>query len=286
MRLNWDLCSKCIDITDITNDYMFKSINIYFTNLEKLNLRLCLSAQNTSLQSLKYWINTALCNNNIYELTVEIVLVRELWNDNTLIAISAISQLIHKVLDNCCDEKYKKIKFKVSQLDCGNAAYLYLFNNILCEWIKNISSNLNAKLRGNKSKTFIIEIIIDHQLPEFIYIDPYHYRPMAKKGILQMFDNIANINQEINFRLILQKSSPWIASTSLLYSYKHNKFYDSLKNENIAARDYSHEGYEWIAFVFNSDLIKRNRKEQMIFNVIGSTILDASSIDYTVFARH
>lgn len=279
LSMSWDLCSKCID-----NQTCILMIKEQYPNLEKLALRLCLSSKNTSLKSLEHWIDIALSGNNIHELTVQIVLVRDLWNDNTLLAISAISKLIHKILDNHCHAKYKKITFRVSELDCGNAAYLYLFNGILSEWIKNIASNLNAKSRDIlETYTYLFQIIIDHQLPDFIYVDPYHYKPMATKGIRQMFQNIMNIGeQEINLRFILLQSSPFISSPLIMNHSMHQQFYDSLIDKNITKQDYCRESYEWIIFNFNSDFIQKRNKQQLIFNHTESTILDSSSVDYRI----
>lgn len=273
LRLDWEICTKCI-----VNSFIF--LNRYFINLQKLKLKFELYPTNQSLSLLKYWMNASLSFNNIYKLEIQLILSRYLWNDNILIVIKSISELIKKILNNNNNnytKKYQQFKFKISQIDCGNASYLYLFNNILCdEWIKTITKNLNFE------KTCIVEIIIDHPLPELIYIDEYHYKPMALKGIFKIFDHISNVKQkEINIRLIFQTDSPFCPSSILCNTQKHQQFYDLLTkyHKNISTQTHIHDGFEWISFNLSNDLIQINKKEQLIFNVTQSTIFEISRDD-------
>ena len=136
---------------------------------------------------------------------------------------------------------------------------------------------------SEKQYTFLFDIIIDHQLPDFIYADPYHYRPMAKKGLTKMFQNMMNVgDQEINFRFILLKSSPFLSSSLAITHLMQKNFYDSFTNKNITNQNYCHGAYQWIIFNFNSDLIQKHKKQQLIFNVTESTILDSASTDYRI----
>ena len=124
--------------------------------------------------------------------------------------------------------------------------------------------------------TLIVEIVIDHQLPELVFIDEFHYKPMATKAILGMFGKMMEIEQEINVRLILQTGSPFISSTNLRNARRTKDFYDSLIQKRVTKRAHIYGSYSWMVYEFESDLVQRNQKEQLLFNVTSSTVFDES----------
>eukprot|EP01084_Bolivina_argentea_P171074 296395_1 len=274
LKLNWDVCSNCM-LSDCANIHFIHSS---LSNLETLSLRLRLNGANTSLILLNKWIHNTLCFNNIYELKIELGLTRDLWTDNTEIVTKSISELVQKIVNNNSNNNYKRITFKVCETDCGNASYLHLLKNILCKWIKVLTNELKTIDRRQSNVTYVVEIIIDHQLPELIFIDEYHYKPIALKAINDIFENIMSIDAEISFRFILQTTSPWTPSSIVSNGKKYEEFYDSLKRLNVNTsyhkKYHRNNSCTWIIFNYISKLIVSNNKQQLLFNATSSAIFD------------